>query len=104
MMFAFCCCGQRRFQQEFADRYFAKVQLWQVFVGSKEQQVHGHYQALLAQQADGGVEANGTVSNGSGLCLKSMSNSNPSEKWSSQIEKVTKPLQNLNCMHFCCGW
>jgi hypothetical protein len=66
--------------------------------------VHGHYQALLAQQPDGGVEANGTVSNSSGLCLKSRSNSNPSEKWSSQIEKVTKPLQNLNCMHFCCGW
>ncbi|CAM6056598.1 unnamed protein product [Sphagnum tenellum] len=62
-------------------------ELWQVFVGSKEQQVHGHYQALLAQQAFGDVEANGTVSNSSGLCLKSMSNSNPSEKWSSQIEK-----------------
>ncbi|CAK9220937.1 unnamed protein product [Sphagnum troendelagicum] len=62
-------------------------ELWQVFVGSKEQQVHGHYQALLAQQADGDVEANGTVSNSSRLCLKSMSNSNPSGKWSSQIEK-----------------
>ncbi|CAM6049589.1 unnamed protein product [Sphagnum compactum] len=62
-------------------------ELWQVFVGSKEQQVHGHYQALLAQQADAGVEANGTASNSSGFCLKSMSNSNPSEKWSSQIEK-----------------
>ncbi len=73
-------------------------------MGSKEQQVHGHYQALLAQQTDGDVEANGTVSNSSGLCLKSTSNSNPSEKWSSQIEKVKKPLQNLICLHFCCGW
>jgi hypothetical protein len=54
--------------------------------------VHGHYQALLAQQVDGGVEANGIVSNNFGLCLKSTSNSDPSEKWSSQIEKATKPL------------
>jgi hypothetical protein len=28
-------------------------------VGSKEQHVHGHYQALLAQQAEGGVEGLG---------------------------------------------
>ncbi|CAK9868297.1 unnamed protein product [Sphagnum jensenii] len=68
-------------------------ELWQVFVGAKEQRVHGHYQALLAQQEDAGIEANGTQvlsavnKNGFALYQQSISISNQIEKWSSQIEK-----------------
>jgi hypothetical protein len=78
----------------FSDRCFAKGQLWQVFVGSKERWVHGYYQALLAQQAEVSAEANGIKdptavdNNNSTLDRQSSPHSNRSEKWRSQIEKV----------------
>ncbi len=77
-----------------SDRCFAKGQLWQVFVGSKERWVHGYYQALLAQQTQVSAEANGIKNptavddNNSTLDQQSCPHSNKSEKWRSQIEKV----------------
>ncbi len=70
--------------------------------------MHGHYQALLAQQADAGIEANGTQDlsavnkNGFALYQQSTSISNQIEKWSSQIEKV-KMLPTTKSTFYVCS-
>ncbi len=77
-------------------------------MGAKEQRVHGHYQALLAQQEDAGIEANGTQvlsavnKNGFALYQQSTSISNQIEKWSSQIEKV-KMLPTTKSAFYVCS-
>ncbi len=77
-------------------------------MGAKEQRVHGHYQALLAQQEDAGIEANGTQDlsavnkNGFALYQQSNSISNQIEKWSSQIEKV-KMLRTTKSAFYVCS-
>ena len=60
-------------------------------MGSSARRVHGHYQALLTLLADGGGDSNGS----GGLCNKTSSDFKVSdtgiiEKWTNQIEKVSK--------------
>ncbi len=104
-----CICFRMRGSRGFlSDRCFAKGQLWQVFVGSKERWVHGYYQTLLAQQAQVSAEANGIKDptavddHDSTLDQQSSPHSNQSEKWRSQIEKV-KGITSIEfyiCMSF----